>query len=155
MKFLSTTALRESEDFKELFVQMMELHEITDKELASVFGVSVQTVGRWKNPLDETNLPAFTLHMFKAHEEKYKSFAVDLLNHFCDTYDRSIIPNIQSINLNGTLTDEIIQGATYLGELAKHAKLTGEEALRSRAIAEKFIQVGFAMKAEILEKVKR
>ena len=154
MQFSNTNIQRGSEDFKEKSIQLMEHHHIADKELSALFGVSAMTIHRWKSSFDECNLPAFILRFLNFKEQKYIDFAISIIRYLAEEYNYNLVQCFKSGRLNGTLHDEIIESIRELGEISKCETINAAEALSLRYHAEKLIQAGYTMLAEIKAKVK-
>ena len=154
MRFANDHIRRSAEDFKELILQLEEECGITDKELSSVFGVSMMTISRWENQLDESNMPAFVLGAFPK-EKKYQDFALGFLKILASRYDHILIRNIETRELNGNLTDEVMESVRELGAISAHATIERDHAKELTRHAEKLIQEGFRMIAEIKRKTRQ
>ena len=156
MKYTNDRTIREAESFKDELVRLMERHGMTDKDLASVFGVSCETVGRWKHYNDECQMPAFALRMF-SQNNKSKEFQVQsaLLRYLLAPYNLDVLGKPAVGELDGDLTNEIRQIAVEVGPLAEGHDLKtlrlGELAKHARRL----IEIGYTIEAELESKVKR
>ena len=154
MRFTSDKTRRAAEDFKEAILQLQERHDITDKELSAILGVSIMTISRWENQMDECHLPAFTLGVFP-RIKKYEDFVIALLRLLAAKYEHDVVRDPKAGDLNGRLDDEIMESVKELGKLSEYAILGHDHAKELMVHAEALIQLGYRMKAEIESKVKK
>ena len=147
MKFSSADVLRAAEDFKGILLQLQDHHKITDTRLAARFGLSSQTISRWKDPSDECNFPAFGLRLFLAPD--LNPLALGLLRYLLEPYRCDCVEIVGPGKLNGSINDEILESVTELGALASHRSIRPDTALHLLSHADRLIRHGYTMKAEI------
>jgi transcriptional regulator with XRE-family HTH domain len=138
MHFFNPAVARLAADFKARAWESIQDHEITQEDIAAALSIEQSTVSRWMNTTGDLHFPASLLPAL--FDPKVAPLRSDLLVFLASRSGCVITERPKVVDLDGSLQDETMELAKYLGRIAEQVasgKMDVKKARRDIAMMRK------------------